>query len=331
MITDIKNAFDTISRVLAITRLDIEQHQAINDLSLNIHGETYFRDVFNFVYSSNFENANSANDNADYIDLVDTGAKKVIQITTTRTKEKILNTLKALTVPKYKGYTISIYFLLDKATPNKKTISEIESKYPVVLKEILKDYRDLLSDINSLDTNKLIELSNKYFANKEARYTNEMVLDLVFKKLLEEKGKVVISYDDDLGSIETSKKIAINNINKRVSSKIEESLDYTCIVDVIDNGELSTDLRHLVIDQLYKSLLIERLKQHESKEVLVAKSVPELQKVATKINMDFSKLITQLSQSIDGLIFVKDFNSMSISWILVSYFFEICDVGVREK
>ena len=47
MISERKIAFDRISRIFAITCRDIEHHQAINDLSLNIHGENYFRDVFN--------------------------------------------------------------------------------------------------------------------------------------------------------------------------------------------------------------------------------------------------------------------------------------------
>lgn len=75
MINDKKAAFDNISRMLAITRYDIEHHQAINDLSLNIHGENYFRDVFNFIYECNFENANFQTQNAACIDLIDKSKK----------------------------------------------------------------------------------------------------------------------------------------------------------------------------------------------------------------------------------------------------------------
>ena len=58
MIDERKIAFDNISKVLAVSRYDIEQRQLINDYGLNIHGEYFFRDVFNFVYSLNLENAN---------------------------------------------------------------------------------------------------------------------------------------------------------------------------------------------------------------------------------------------------------------------------------
>ena len=330
MILDRKKAFDCISRMLAIIRLDIEHHQAINDQSLHIHGENYFRDIFNFVYNCNFRNANQEKHNTEYIDLIDTGNKKLIQITTTRTKEKILHSLKSLHQNKYNDYEIFIYFLLDKANPTIKTIKEIENEYPVNLKGILKDYRDLIRDIESLEENKLIELSNRYFEEKKSAYTDEIVLDLVFKKLLKEKSNILISYDDDLGSIETNEKIVINNINQRIAQQIRNCLDYTCIIDSIDAGELGTNLRHLIVDELYKEILIKQLKSRIREEDLLLKDVQKLQKIAVTEKLDFNKLIYLLHHNIENLITIKDFNSMDISWILLSYFFEICDVGMRE-
>jgi hypothetical protein len=107
-----QEAFNSISRVLAITRYDIEQRQLINEYGLNIHGENYFRDVFNFVFGKNFENDNFNTSNNACIDLVDKTEKLAIQITTTRTKEKIENTFKALKVSKYKNYSIKIFTYL---------------------------------------------------------------------------------------------------------------------------------------------------------------------------------------------------------------------------
>lgn len=65
---DRKQAFDNISRQLGIIRHDIEQHQAIQDYSLNSHSENFFRDVFNCVYGCRFENANFQSANAAYIE-----------------------------------------------------------------------------------------------------------------------------------------------------------------------------------------------------------------------------------------------------------------------
>ena len=88
MIDSRKKAFNSISRVLAITRYDIEQRQTINEYGLNIHGENYFRDVFNFVYGYNFINGNFESQNSACVDLVDKNRNLAYQITTTRTKEK---------------------------------------------------------------------------------------------------------------------------------------------------------------------------------------------------------------------------------------------------
>ena len=330
MIAERKSAFDIISRVFAVTRLDIEHHQAINDQSLNIHGENYFRDVFNFVYKSSFDNANFGAFNAPFVDLIDTNKKQIVQITTTRTKEKILHSLKALAKPEYEGYKISIYYLLSKAMPNPKTAVEIESQFKVDLKSILKDSNDLIRDIDLLTTPEIIQLSSLYFKNKEDKYTDELVLDLVFKKLLKEKKNTPLpSYDEEIGSIETDKKIKINNLNPRISGSITRSLDYTSILSDIDDGELSNNLKEYVINELYKSILIESLKSKVSKTILVTKTVDELHEIAVKFTVDFNKLINALYQKIECVITVKDFNSMDVSWILVSYFFEICHVGVR--
>ncbi len=144
MIQDRKSAIDTISRVFAITRLDIEQHQALNDLSLNIHGENYFRDLMNDLYDCDFKNANLSKSNEPYIDLVDDVHKKIIQITTTRTKEKIKHSLQVFSGSKYKEYKISILYLLGKAKPNSETKKEIEEEFSIKLDDILKDSNDLL-------------------------------------------------------------------------------------------------------------------------------------------------------------------------------------------
>ena len=40
MIEERKIAFDNISRTLAITRYDIEQHQLVNDQSLNLRADS---------------------------------------------------------------------------------------------------------------------------------------------------------------------------------------------------------------------------------------------------------------------------------------------------
>jgi hypothetical protein len=324
-----QKAFNNISRILAITRYDIEQRQLINDYGLNIHAENYFRDIFNFIYGYSFENANFENQNIAHIDLIDKTNKLLYQITTKRTKEKIENTLKALDRNDYVGYSIKIFYLLDKANPNKDT--ELEAKYNIVLKDILLDYTDLIKDINNLETNKLIELNSKYFSDIEKKYTEEIVLNLVFKHLIQNNSKIKPNYDDDLGSIDTNKKIEINSLNKRITNKINDGLDYIAIVNDIDSEDnLLSELRSLVIEDLYKNILINLLISKVSKSELENKTLVKLHSLSKSHNLDFNKIINNLHISLENKIDIKDFNSTSISWIIIAFFFEICDVGIKQ-
>jgi hypothetical protein len=323
-----QKAFNSISRVLAITRYDIEQRQKINDLGLNIHGENYFRDVFNFVYEYDFENDNFESRNSACVDLVDKNRKLAYQITTTRTKEKLENTFKALKKEKYKNYTIKIFFLLDKSKPKKETTEEFKDNYGIDLNECLLDYTDLIIKIENLETNKLIELDNKYFKNYTENYTDEIVLNLVFKHLIQNYFTIKPNYDDDFGTIDTDEKIKLNNLNKRITSEINGSLDYIKIVD--SENDLLSDLRKLVVDDLYKGILVQLLLSKVSKDTLDNKTLSELNDLCNTNCIDFNKIINNLHQNLEDKINIKDFNSMSISWIIISFFFEICDIGTKK-
>ena len=333
MIDKRKAAFDNISRILAITRYDIEQHQAINDLALNIHGENYFRDVFNFVYpsykleSTNFESANSP-----CVDLVDKKNKLAYQITTTRTKEKIEKTLTALKTQKYQDYEIKIFFLISKAKLSKETVEKINAKFNVSIVDCLFDYTDLIKDICNLETNRLIELHDKYFKGKEDKYTDQIILDLIFRHLINQKLKIKKFYDDDFGNIDTTEKLTLNNINDRTVAEIKKGLDYKEILENISQEDnLLTDLRCLVIDSFYKGILIGVLESKISRSELIDINLIALHDLAQQHNICFNSVIHKLHAAIEQKIDIKDFNSMNIAWIIIAYFFELCDVGVHKQ
>ena len=326
-----QKAFSSISRVLAITRYDIEQRQLVNDLGLNIHGENYFRDVFNFIYGFDLKNENFNSQNSACIDLISTKRKFAYQITTTRTKEKIANTFNALRKPKYKGYTIKIFYLLDKSKPNKETINEFKNEYDIDLNECLFDYTDLIRDINNLETNKLIELDNKYFKNNTEKYTDEIVLNLIFKHLIQNYTKIQPNYDYDFGTIYTDEKIELNKINQRIANEINKGLDYISNVDDVNNeNNLLSDLRNFVVNDLYKKILEKLLTSKISKNELKNKKLIELHNLAKTYNLNFNKIINNLHIDLENKIDIKDYNSMQISWIIISFFFEICDIGIKQ-
>jgi len=322
-----QQAFNSISRVLAITRYDIEQRQLINEYGLNIHGENYFRDVFNYIYLKNYENENFNSQNNSCIDLVDKSEKLALQITTTRTKDKIDNTFNALRIAKYKDYSINIFYLLDKAKPNSDTVAEYKNNYGIDLNDCLYDYNDLIKKIEGLETSKLIELNNKYFKNNTEKYTDEIVLNLVFKHLIKNFTIKKPNYDDDFGTIDTKEKIKINNLNSRIESEINKGLDYISLVDNEDN--ILDDLRKFIVDDLYKQVLFDLLLSKVSKVELENKSIAQFHHFCQIHNIDFNKIISNLHSKLENKIEIKDFNAMSISWIIISFFFEICDIGIK--
>ena len=330
-----KIAFDNISRVLAITRYDIEQHQLVNDQSLNIHGENWFRDIFNFVYEKNFfinANLETKTGNSSAVDLIDKENKLAYQITTTRTKEKVDDSLNKLSKTLYKNFQLKIFFLLEKSQFQKPTKQYFKDIHGVNIDEHLFDYTDLLKSIEALETTKLIELNQKLFLKTSEKYTDNIVLNLIFKHLLKAKTSVVVDYiDDDFGTVDTNSKLNINKINEKISAKIKESLDYRVILDNFYNEDnLITDLKAHIIDNIYKSILLEKLKLKVSDKKLIDKKTSELQDIATLHKTDFNKLINQLHQEIENSIEIDDWNSMGIAWIIIAYFFELCDVGVDD-
>lgn len=335
MIEERKIAFDNISRTLAITRYDIEQHQLVNDQSLNIHGENWFRDIFNFVYSNNFfvnANIETKTGNASAVDLIDKDKELAYQITTTRTKEKVEDTLKKIKTTEYKYYTLKIFFLLEKSKFKKDTKQYFKNEYNINIQDYLVDYTDLLKDIEALETDKIIELNKKLFIKSAEKYTDNIVLDLIFKHLLKEKKNVVIDYmDNDFGTVDTNSKLSLNEINEKISAEIKKSLDYRVLLDDFCNVDnLLTDLKSYIINDIYKNILLEKLKLKVSEKELLDKKISELQDIATFHKIDFNILISRLHKEIENSIEIVDFNSMNIAWIIIAYFFELCDVGVDE-
>ena len=330
MITDRQKIFNTVSRTWAITRYDIEHHQEINDLSLNIHGENYFRDLFNELYDLKLENTNFKSKNSACIDLLDNKNKIAIQITTTRTKEKINNSLQVLTQKKYDGYKFEIFYLLNKAKPNKDTVDEIKKLYSINLNETLKDYTNIICDINNLEHSKLIHICKKFFEKQSEKYTDNISLNLVIQHLLRNIKNNSSDYNDCFGTVEVNKKIKLNRLNNRISSQLKLGLDYQSLVENLEEESTLTDLRKLVVNDFFAKILINKLK-NIVKGVDKNSTVESLQTLAAKHNLDFNELISKLHDKVQAEIGFVDFNSMNISWIIIGFFFEICDVGIHKK
>ncbi|OCL95107.1 SMEK domain-containing protein [Aliarcobacter thereius] len=329
MVETREEIFNKISKSLAITKYDIEHRQSINDYGLNIHSENFFRDILNFIYGYELINSNKEKQNTPFIDLVDKKRKLFFQITTTRTKDKIENTLQVFNDGNYKDYEIKILYLLEKSKPNQETIKELNSKYNIDLLYCLYDSSDLIREINDLETTKLKDLYNKYFNSLENKYSELAVLDLVIKHLIQKKIRIAYG-NDDFGTIESNEKLKLNQINQRISSQINSGLDYRVLIDKLEEDNTITDLKALIVEDKYKSILERKLLTKVKKEEILNKNISELHILSKLHNLDFNEIINELYENIKSEVEIDDFNSLNVIWIIISFFFEICDIGIKE-
>lgn len=324
-----KEIVDSITKGIAILKYEIEHKQSLSDYSLNIYSENLYREMLNAIYGYNLENANTDNKNAAYIDLIDDKNKIFIQITSTKTKAKIDNTLKILeTKPDFK---IKILYLLDKPSPRDSSFDEWKNKYDIDVEKCIIDTKDLLKDINNLDQTKLGKIYSFFDTRILKTYTTEVVLNLVISHILRQYKKIKVNYLDDFNNTkEVNKKLEINNLNERISIEIKSGLDYRDSVEKLNDDTTMSNLQDFIVHEIYREILLKHIKETNiDTGDIKTKSVDELHYDFYN-SLDFNKIFVELYNEITSCFDVKDFNEANIAWIIISYFFEICDIGAKK-
>ena len=327
-------AFNNISRVLAITRYDIEQRQAINDLSLNIHGENWFRDIFNYVYGFELVNANFETMNAPSVDLVDKTKKIAYQITTTRDKEKVIESFEKFEKSDFKDFELRFFYLLEKASFYKKTVDEIRNSFGVDITQRVFDYNDLLLEVNNLEYEKKIELDKKFFRKQGGTYTEHVVLDLVFKHILRDVKNVFVPPYGEWGLIDTKEKLPINEVNEWFAARIKDGNEFHNVIEGCNEENTLSALRKYVVDGLYKDTLMATGREVIGSSKITdwsEKSIKEILVILRKNDkFNFNNVLQGVHKKLAQDIDVHDFNSMNVLWAIIAYFFEICDIGESD-
>ncbi|NMD52694.1 SMEK domain-containing protein [Shewanella sp. DNRA4] len=327
------NLIDKISDVLSHIVVKTKLKQKLNDLSLNVHSEDFFLEVFNYVFSANYVNTNIGNSNEAYIDLVDHKLKKFIQVTTNTDAGKIKNSFKILNEDKYKDYSVYIYYLIDKPATSKKVVELIKEKYGIEnLKEYQLDMGDLLKSITALPESKIKILYERYFRDVDETYTDEIVLQNVIELLIKDFKQKRIPHDADFVTTELDDKMQLNRLTVRVKREIIQGLDYSDLISELEPAILN-DLTELTIQQCYRPLLINTLRGFNcSLSILNNMSVLELHDYSKSYNVDYSYLINNLKQSLNSRIHndSADLNSDAAILSIISFYFELCEVGVKS-
>ncbi|CAD7288295.1 hypothetical protein LMG7974_00918 [Campylobacter majalis] len=324
-----KEIINSVAKGLALLGYEIEHRQTINDYSLNMYSENFYRDMLNTIYGYELDNANMNNKNAEYIDLRDEKNKIFIQVTSTKTKAKIDNTLKILEIKP--NFEVKILYLLDKPNPNDSSFNEWKSKYGIDVGQCLIDTKDLLKDINNLEQARLDKIYNFFDSRILKNYTTEMVLNLVTQHILRQYRKMNVDFLDDFNNTkEVNKKLEINNLNERISVEIKRGLDYRDSIERLNGDTTMSDLQDFVVRKIYREILLKHIKnQSINIDDINMKSIDELHYNFHKF-LDFNQIFYELYGEIASYFEIKDFNEANITWIIISYFFEICDIGAKN-
>lgn len=87
------NLFDACEYQLAVLCTRVELRGKLNLLNLHVHCEDFYAGLLNRLYSLNLKNVNAYSQNAEGIDLLDSGAKVILQVSSTATAQKINSSL----------------------------------------------------------------------------------------------------------------------------------------------------------------------------------------------------------------------------------------------
>ncbi|MBV7389602.1 SMEK domain-containing protein [Enterococcus sp. ALS3] len=134
--------YDYISEKIDLLSLRIKRNGKLNLLDLNVHSEVFFCGFLNGLFGYSLSTANDLTANAEAIDLVDDENHIVIQVTSTRTKNKINATLEKQTTKEYaeKQYNLKFLFMVGEVKNLKK--QEFENIHKI----------DFTPDLDLLDT-----------------------------------------------------------------------------------------------------------------------------------------------------------------------------------
>lgn len=301
---------------------------------MNIHSEDFFTNLFNFLEpGKQYKNGNAASHNEAYVDLVDHDHKRVVQITSTTGSGKIERSLKILDQANYRQYEFEIYFLLDKPKNLKKeTIEKYNDAYGIVdIRDHLKDFSDILNQIKNLSDSKLEEVYRLYFRDIKEKYTDEISLQIVFEALIKDKDGQVENYAEDYENEDLDVKISLNKLSKRVGYKLHEGNEAALTIYELDDKDLLTSLRELIVDDFYAKLLKSALqKSGVHPRDLANKTVLELHSIAAGRCICFNKLLGDLCQQIKNVTFDASYREISMAWVIISFFFDECDIGLKK-
>ena len=137
---------------LSVIKSKVELCSSLNLLNINIHIESFICGLLNLVYSYNLVNLNNAQANYTSIDLGDRAKRIAIQVTSNTKNTKILHTIEGFVAKGYDKDFDRLIVLIIGLKKNYRSNFVAKNGFCISKDTDIIDFRDLLSEINSMDT-----------------------------------------------------------------------------------------------------------------------------------------------------------------------------------
>jgi len=229
--------FNNISEWLEVLSQRIKTNGKLNILDLNIHAETFYRDLINIVYKYELQSANVSVANFEAIDLIDETNKIIVQVSSTATKQKIESTLKKESIKGYaeEGYGLQFMFVADEASSlrAKKIANPYNIKFCAA--DDIYDKVVLLNSISQLEIGRktiVNDLFEKEFGQKpDSLKINNNLTTII--QLLAKENLSMTSNPTNLDYFNIDEKVTFNDLNLIKETTIDEYKVYYNKVDSI--------------------------------------------------------------------------------------------------
>ena len=226
---------DYIIDKITVLESRVKINNNLNLNSINIHLESFFADLLNILYDTQYENTNIDSSNEEAIDLKDTTKKIVIQVTSQNTKTKIEETLKKEVIKKLADDKFNLKFLIIKIDCKNLKRNSYKNQYNIKFNasEDIIDLTEISRKIETSSIDKIYqvyELFRKEFNDSVLEQNTKRNLPILLN-LLAKENLSEVKTNLNLNTYKINEKISFNKLDKIQKLIIEKYKIYMGLLD----------------------------------------------------------------------------------------------------
>lgn len=216
--------FDYIEEHLNFLSLRIERRATLNLHDINIKAEYFFMHFLNMLYDWKLVNLNDSKQNTPGVDLLYSGERILIQVSSTNTTTKIQESLNKIDTKVYSNYTFKFLSISKDAKNLRNKTFKVPNGIIFDPGRDILDVPLILRNIQGLPIDKMEEVYNLIKKNLsfESPSTSRMKgLSRIIQLLAEDGSLSEYSTTYDTSDFEIAEKIKSNNLSE-IESKIAD-------------------------------------------------------------------------------------------------------------